>query len=271
MTHLIKTEWLKIRKYKAFWWLMGIVALSYPGINYIFYLVYDTIVNNPNEAGQLAKIYIGNPFTFPDVWHTVAYFSSWFLFIPAVLVIMFITNEYSFKTHRQNIIDGWSRREFLTAKMMNVLITSLIITALFTIVSLVMGFANQKRLIQDTWGQSYFTGLFALQTFSQLSVAFLIGFLVRKAFISLGIFIFYFFPFEPILTSYLKAKAHDEGRFFPLEVSDRLIPHPAFVGKIDPEAYKISLAAISTHVWLTLIFTAVVWFICFWINGRRDL
>jgi len=40
MQALIKIEWLKIKKYPAFWWMLGIVALTYPGINYMFHHVY---------------------------------------------------------------------------------------------------------------------------------------------------------------------------------------------------------------------------------------
>lgn len=271
MTRLIRTEWLKMRKYNAFWWIMGITALSYPGINYIIYMAYDSIIQQKNAAGQLAKVYIGNPFTFPEVWHTVAYFSSLFVFIPAVVIIMFISNEYAFKTHRQNIIDGWSRRQFVTSKLIDVLLISAIITILYSAVSLVMGFANHERLLQDTWGMFYYAGLFALQTFAQLSIAFLVGFLVRKAFMALGVFLFYYIIFEPIIVNLLRIYGNDNGRYLPLEISDRLIPVPAFIGKIDIDAYNKSLAAIQQHALLTIVLTALIWFICYRINDNRDL
>ena len=35
MFSLVKTEWLKISRYPAFWLLTGLCILSYPGINYI--------------------------------------------------------------------------------------------------------------------------------------------------------------------------------------------------------------------------------------------
>jgi ABC-type transport system involved in multi-copper enzyme maturation permease subunit len=271
MTALVRTEWLKMRKYNAFWWIMGITALSYPGINYIFYMVYDNLTNQPSRASQFAKMAIGNPFTFPEVWHTVAYFSSWFVFIPAVVVIMFVTNEYTFKTHRQNIIDGWSRGQFVSSKFIDVLIVSFIITILYFAVSLVTGVSNQERLIQNTWGQSKYILLFALQTFSQLSIAFLVGFLVRKAFLALGIFLFYYIVFEPIVTGVLKVYGNDMGRFMPLEISDRMIPVPGFLGKIDIVAYNKSLAAIDQHIILTIILTACIWLLCYRINAKRDL
>jgi ABC-type transport system involved in multi-copper enzyme maturation permease subunit len=271
MTSLVRTEWLKMKKYNAFWWIMGITALSYPGVNYIFYKAYDSITQRHDAAGQLAKVYIGNPFTFPEVWHTVGYFSSLFVFIPAVVVIMFISNEYTFKTHRQNIIDGWSRSQFVTSKLIDVLIISLIISILYAAVSFVMGVTNQERLIQDTWSQAKYIGLFTLQTFAQLSIAFLIGFLIRKAFMALGVFLFYYMILEPILVQVFRIYVNDSGRYLPLEISDRLVPVPAFFGKIDIEKYNKSIAAIPQHVILTLLLTAVIWAICYRINNRRDL
>ncbi len=271
MNNLIRTEWLKIRKYKAFWWVLGVTALSYPGINYIFHDAYQHIITRPGNAARVAQMLIGNPFSFPEAWHTVAYFSSWFVFIPAVVVIMLITNEYTYKTHRQNVIDGWSRSEFMTSKMIDVLLVSLLITILYIAVCIVTGFTNADASSGNMTEMSYYTGLFALQTFSQLSLAFLIGFLLRKAFIALGIFIFYFLILENILVGLAKWKANDIGEFLPLEISDRLIPVPAFLGRIDKESYDHALASINIHILYTVILTSLIWWICFRINNRRDL
>jgi ABC-type transport system involved in multi-copper enzyme maturation permease subunit len=261
-----------MKKYNAFWWIMGITALAYPGVNYMFYIIYQQMMNQPSDAAQLIKMAIGNPYAFPDVWQTVAFFSSFFLVFPAVVVIMLITNEYTFKTHRQNVIDGWSRSQFISSKLLDVLIITVLVTLLYFVVALVAGFSNHTRLIRDTWDQAEYIGLFALQTFSQLSIAFLIGFLVRKAFISLGIFLFYCLVFEPILVQLIKHYGNDQGKFFPLEISDRLIPLARFIGRFDtPESYKASYDAIPMHVFLTIGLTAIVWLICYRINNRRDL
>ncbi len=272
MTKLIKTEWLKMKNYSAFWWVIGLTALSYPGINYMFYMIYDSMTKNETTSGKLIKMAIGNPFSFSEVWQTVAYFSSWFVFIPAVVVIMFISNEYTFRTHRQNIIDGWGRSQFVTSKLIDVAIISLLITVLYLIVTLVTGFANQADSNSDIWSKSYYIGLFALQTFAQLSIAFLAGFLVKKAFIALGIFIFYFLILENILVGLFKVKVNDIGRFLPIEISDRMIPVPAFLGKLETaENYQKALDAIPLHIGLTIILTAIIWAICYRVNNKRDL
>lgn len=272
MTSLIRTEWLKMKKYNAFWWVMGLTALSYPGINYMFYMVYKNMTEQQNTAGKLIKIAVGNPFAFPEAWHSVAYFSSWFVFIPAVVVIMFISNEYSFRTHRQNIIDGWGRGQFITSKLIDVLIVSLMITVLYFLACLVSGYATIDDSTGNNFSKAYFTGLFALQTFAQLSIAFFIGFLVRKAFMALGIFIFYFLILENILVNVFYVKANDIGRFLPIEISDRMVPPPAFIGKLkSPEEYQLALDRIPLHVGMTVVLTIILWAICYRINSRRDL
>lgn len=271
MLKLIKTEWLKIKYYPAFWWIIGITALSYPGINYIMLNIHQAATSKKDMTGSMAKMLIGNPFSFPEVWQTVAYFSSWFIFIPAIVVIMLITNEYTYKTHRQNIIDGWSRKQFLWSKLLDVMIIAVLVSLLYYIVSLIIG--NTNTTAEDKPGDSkfYFTGLFLLQTFSQLSIAFTIGFLLRKSFIALSIFIFYFLILEPILVKLMALKLNDLGRFLPFEISDRMIPIPAFMARFDKSKYDAAFAAIGQHTIYTLLFTATLWGFCFWLNKKRDL
>jgi len=271
MNTLVRTEWLKMRKYNAFWWIMGITLLSYPGMNYMAYFIYNEMTNRPDQISQYAKMAIGNPFAFPEAWHTVTFFSSLFLFVPAVVVIMLISNEYTFRTHRQNVIDGWSRSQFITSKLIDVLIISFLITLMCFGVGLATGLANQHGLIHYTWDQVYYLGLFFLQTFAQLSIAFLLGFLIKKAFLALGIFLFYFIILENMIIGVLEWKGFTAGNYFPLEVSDKLIPKPAFWSKINPEAYQQSIDAIPLHIGLTILVTAIVWFICYRSNNRRDL
>lgn len=272
MQHIIKTEWLKIKRYPAFWWVMGITALTYPGINYLFHGIYVNITQEDNQKGRILKSLIGNPFSFPEAWHTVAYLSSIFVFIPAIVVIMLITNEYTYKTSRQNIIDGWSRTEFMFAKMIDVLILTVIVTLLFSAVALIIGLTNTTDTTANHWSMIYYIGLFALQTFSQLSIAFVVGLLLRKSFIALAVFSFYFIIVEPIAVNVLKYKFKiNAGEYFPLEISQKLLPKPAFIGRLDEAAYQTSLAAVKYHVGYTLALVVLTWLFCFWLNNRRDL
>lgn len=271
MQTLLYTEWLKIRKYPAFWWMLGIVLLSYPGVNYLFYQLYKTLLSKGGQQAAIIKSLVGNPFAFPEVWHTVAYASSLLIMIPALLIIMFITNEYGFKTHRQNIIDGWSRRQFAAAKFIDVMAISLLATIIFFVVALVTGFINDAEKTGGTWDNSNFVGLYFLQTFTQLSLAFLLAFVTRKAFIALGIFLFYFIILEPVAVGLARLKANDAGRFLPLEIADRLIPVPSFLGKLDEKSYQGMVDNISQHVILSIGLLLFIWLTCFYLVAKRDL
>ena len=272
MTNIIKTEWLKIKNYPAFWWVFGITALTYPGINYMFLAAYHNIIAEKSAAGKVATALLGNPFSLPEGWRTMAFFSSFFVYIPAIVVIMLITNEYTYKTNRQNIIDGWSRKNFMMAKLIDVLLLSAIVTVLYAVVALVIGLTNTDSPALGKWDLTYYISLFFLQTFSQLSIAFTVGLLLRKAFIALAVFCFYSIIVEEITVDVLKYKYNNDiGRFFPMEVSDRLLTRPIFMSKFNEAAYQQLLNGVKYQVIYVIILIIITWSFCFWLNNRRDL
>lgn len=272
--NLIKTEWLKIKNYPGFWWVLGICMLSYPGINYIFHFIYlQEVKNSKNMVAQIASGLIKEPFAFPEVFRTAAYTSSLFVFIPAILVIMLISNEYSYKTHRQNIIDGWSRSQFMWAKFINVLIVTFIITSLTLLVSLLIGFLNKTNNTGFQFSQLKFTFFFFLQVLSQLSFAFLLGLLVRKAFLALGIFIFYSIVLETVFVGLLRYYFKDKNyqSFLPIQASDNVTPVPTFFSQIANEGTDKGLEFINQQIGLTILYTIIFWGLCFLIYKKRDL
>ncbi len=271
MMSLLKIEWLKIKKYPAFWWMLGIVALTYPGINLLFYNVYKELTTKKDFTSTIAKSLFGNPFAFPETWHSVAYFSSIFIIVPAILVIMVITNEYQYKTNRQNVIDGWSRDQFVTSKILDVLIIAIVATLMYVATAAGYGFTIKEDNTAK-WSENIkYIPLFFLQTFAQLTIAFFLGFLIKKAFIALGAFLFYYLILENIAIGFLKFKNIRGGRFFPLELSDRLIPGPKFFSRFDEAAYTRNISLINQHIIYTVVFTAAIWALCYYIYKKRDL
>jgi ABC-type transport system involved in multi-copper enzyme maturation permease subunit len=160
------------------------------------------------------------------------------------------------------------------AKMIDVFIISLILTALYIIICLTLGFVNNDDASGGMWGKANYIFLVLLQTFSQLSIAFLVAYMVRKAFIGLGVFFFYFIA-EQIGAAVIKEKTSmGIEKFLPLEVSDKLIVVPPFIGKTmdqKNEWYGQLLDGINYQVAYTLIVLAITWGICFWLNNKRDL
>lgn len=277
LQNIITTEWLKLKNYLAFWLLLLATAVSYPGINAIVYFGYDETTKPKSQSGQLLKMLIGNPFHFPEVYHTTAYLSSFFTFIPTIVVIMLITNEYQFRTHRQNIIDGWQKPTFIWGKFLSVVFISILVSLFFFAVATVIGFiATPDISTVALFTKSKYIGLFFLQIFTQLSFAFLLGLLVRKAFIAYGIFIFYGMIVESIAGAFFKLKIQkfggvDYGQFLPFEISDRLIPVPPFLGRLNETDYKLALAAVDKHVAYSIVFLIITWLLSFYIFKKRDL
>ena len=158
------------------------------------------------------------------------------------------------------------------AKAIDVLIITLIVTLMFALVAFFMGVYNTKEGEYSLFDQIHYVALFSLHTFSQLSIAFLVGLLVRKAFLAMAIFVFYAMIAEPIAVGLLKYKFKTEiGRFFPLEIADRILPPPSFMSKLDEANYQEALDAIPTHVGLTLGLLALTWFINYRVYLKRDL
>ena len=271
---ILRIEWMKIKRYRAFWLLTGFVALTYPITIVAANAIYHNATETKGEAGEFAKLLLGNPFSFPNAWHSIAYFSSFFVLLPAILVIMLITNEFQYRTHRQNILDGWSRKSFMIGKCMDVFIITCCVTLIYCLVALYFGFVNSDNSWLGVTENAHFIGLFFLQTFAQLSIAFLLGFLLKRAFLATALLVFYYLAVENILVGYAASKLKDIGRFLPFEVSDRMIPAPGFFSRFGEDmrkAYELTLSKIPEHAFYTLILTSLIWVLCFRLYNKRDL
>src|SRR5262245_5768224 len=104
MWELLSIEWKKLKNYRTFWILLCLYIVSVIGANYIAYRIQQAIYEAKQTKGMASMVLGTPPYSFPDVWQTTANVSSYLLFIPGLLLIISISNEFSFKTHRQNVI-----------------------------------------------------------------------------------------------------------------------------------------------------------------------
>ena len=54
--NLLRSEWLKLKKYPAFWLIMSLTALSYPGVNFIFQNIYKDAIQRKDQTSQLLQL-----------------------------------------------------------------------------------------------------------------------------------------------------------------------------------------------------------------------
>lgn len=253
MKQLLKTEWLKIKDYRTFWVIAALFVVSIFGINYIAYQIQS---NRPRDG--MASALIGTPpFQFPEVWQTVSYMSGFLLFIPGLLIITSITNEYSFKTHRQNIIDGWSRSQFILVKMMLVLIIAAAATLLVLLMAMGFGLAEGESSFSFT--NIGFIGNFFIQAVSYTSVALLVGLLLKRAGIAIGLFFLYAVVLENMLSGILNKYAHPAGYFLPLESTDALVPFPFLRNLVNQYIHRPPAIALTITA---LVYLALYFIIC---------
>jgi hypothetical protein len=221
MLHLLKVEWMKVKNYRTFWVLSALYIISIYGVNYIVYQIQD---GRPKK-NDMANMIIGTPpFQFPEVWQSVSYVSSFLLFIPGLLMIISFTNEFSFKTHRQNIIDGWSRKQFIAVKMMLTLILALVSTLAVFITA--FGFGLYEGGHEMSFEKVEYIGYFFVQALSYSAVALLFSLLFKRAAIAVGVYFLYAFILENMIAGLLNRYVYNIGRYLPLESTDNLIPFP---------------------------------------------
>ncbi len=224
MLNLFKIEWLKIRTYRTFWLLyLSYMVFTPLFIIFVAYKFMSTKYSNFEE--MTLKALAGSPFVFPKVWHATTYFSGLFFIVFAMLFILLITNEVQYRTHRQNIIDGWSRMDFIKAKF-TLLIFFVISAAVITLITtLIIGFTYSPSGADVVGGLKYF-GYFVLMSTVYLMVAFLVAILVKRTGLSIIIYFVLVVILDNLLWLGLTFKKSQIGYFLPLETVDSLVPNP---------------------------------------------
>ena len=185
MNKLLKIEWLKIKNYVAFKVVAIFFIVGIAGINYLAYYFKKRVIDRADPTGLLSG---GLPFAFPKVWQTVSYYSGCLLLLPALLMLILVTNEYTYRTSRQNIIDGLSRKQFIESKMMMGLLIALASTIIVFIMALIFGFSSgtdfNAKGIENI-------GFFFLKAFTYNLVAILMAVLVKRTGFAIAVFFIY--------------------------------------------------------------------------------
>jgi ABC-type transport system involved in multi-copper enzyme maturation permease subunit len=217
MLKLLKIEWLKVKYYKAFWIFLALYVVALYSINYIVYQLQDQI----KKGNVPLDIF---PYNYPRVYQTISWASSWLLYFPGMLMILIISNEYSFKTHRQNIIDGLTRREFVVSKILVGLVICVLTTLICFIIAVYFGVSFSGKFSFDG---VEFIGYSFIQTACYLFFAMILAVLLRRSGLAMAVFFLYGLVFEQLIGGIVDNKVINSHHFFyymPLQSTDVLIP-----------------------------------------------
>src|SRR5664279_580838 len=222
MLHLLKIEWLKVKNYKAFWIFSILYSFAILGINYTGYYVNELTLQSLPQS----QLLLGTPYAFPKVWQTVGFMSSWLLYFPGILFIMMLTNEFNFKTHRQNIIDGWTRMQFVSVKFVFAILFAVVATFFNFLVALLFGSLTTGSSFSFQGIEN--VGYIFIQTVAYITFAMFLGILFRRSGAAIAVFFLFGLIFEWLLTLLLNYQMHlsPVGYFLPLQVTDVMLPIP---------------------------------------------
>lgn len=223
MIQLLKIEWLKVRGYKAFWALLLLTLTIMAGWNYFLANTIDENKRTTLAKNPMAQI-IPNPYNLPETYQMVSYTNSYFLIGLGILMILLLTNEYNYRTSRQNIIDGLTRTQFAVSKLLVMLIFAILATA--------VNFATiiwvAKHLSPDAttlWDNTQYIGYFFVQSVMYLTVALLLSMLLKRSGLAIGLYFFLMIA-DTLIGLMLNKYIHPAGYFLPIDVTDNLISNP---------------------------------------------
>lgn len=263
---MLKIEWLKLKGYRPFW----LVMVGYPFILLGLMLMFARFYNQIGSHKEV-QAFIAPPFAFPRVWRTTTYIASYFHFIPAVLIMLNICNEFQYRTHRQNLLDGWSRLQFYLAKLAVAGGITLVCVSWVALLGLTFGLYHGGSLSLDGVDG---LGYFLLQCSVYNSLAVLLSFFLRRGLLTLALFMVY-----PMLEKIgLGLIFLFGGKFWqsvsyygPLYMADHLVPSPYFQKEMAEYARQLAPGApgLSTFIAVTLGYV-VLFQVVSWLTFRRD-
>ncbi len=269
MMHLLKIEWLKIKNYRTFLVIALFFVLGVFTTNYIVFSVFKNMVNEANVTAIMGRF---NPYDFNYTWQTTSYATGFLLMLPALLLIILVTNEYTFRTNRQNIIDGWSREEFVNVKMTMAAIFAIVSTVLVLFSALLFGLLSGTSFSMNGFSHIFF---FFLKALSYNLLAVLISVWVRRTGFAIGIY-FIYLGAENIIAQLLdvwsiKLRADhgldlgSMGDYLPMNASDGLLTFP------DNPAKMLSKAILPTDYTVVVMVFAFLYVVFFYWLGRRKV
>ena len=179
---LLKIDLKKMTSYRTFWVICGLYFITLAIVTASGMEVLKWLASLIEGFGQEIKIDRIPLYHFPDVWQNLIWISGLFKLVVAIMVVISITNEYQYRTIRQNIIDGLSRWEFLFSKILTNILLSLMSVAMIFLIGLVTGMIYSPDIqwnyvITDL---EFFPAYF-LEIFAFLSYALMLGILVQRS------------------------------------------------------------------------------------------
>jgi ABC-2 type transport system permease protein len=265
MKELLFIEWLKVKRYRTFWVLIILFILLLPLWN-------AEIANGLIKLGGGGKNgmnFLDTAYSFPQVWANLGFWGSIFILFIAILVIIITTNEYGFRTNRQNVIDGWSKVQYFHAKVGMVIALSCFSTAYLLVLGIIFG-GIYSGSFGNLFSEFQQVAWFFLLSLDYLGFALLIALWIKRSGLAIGLFLLYSMIIENILKGIINHFSDTPyGDLLPLQASDELLPFP-MMQMARAMMHQGATISATTYAVATVAWCAVYYFACRALLLRND-
>jgi ABC-type transport system involved in multi-copper enzyme maturation permease subunit len=275
MFRLISIELFKIRHHRASLLLIVAYFLLLTSIALIAAIKFDIGPVKFHLAEQ-------GIFNFPYIWHFNTFVAAILKFFLLLVIVSMMSNEYSYVTLKQNLIDGLSKKEFILSKFYTVVLFAVVSTIFVFFVSLILGLIySDFNEISIIFSDLEYLFAFFIKLVGFFSFGLFLGILIKRSAFAVGFMIIWSVG-ENILTGLLrwKFKVDYESimQFFPLNAMSNLIKEPftklnavKTVAKQVGEDLSKDFSVHLFDVFIVLIWTFLFIYLSYWILKKRDL
>jgi len=223
-------------------------------------------------------------FNFPYIWHFNTFIAAIFKLFLAIVIVSMMSNEYSNKTIKQNLIDGLSKKEFVLSKFLTVLSFAVISTVFVFVVSLILGLIySDYNELSIIFSDMEFLLAFFIKLVGFFSFCLFLGVLVKRSAFALG-FLILWQVFEGFVRGMLRWKFFDGHTtdtimgFFPLNAMWNLLKEPfSRLGAVQSVANQIGEKIPLNYgvhwyeILIVLFWTTLFVYLSYALLKKRDL
>ncbi|PQJ78505.1 ABC transporter permease [Polaribacter porphyrae] len=227
-------------------------------------------------------------FNFPYIWHFNTYIAAILKFFLLLVIVSMMSNEYSYKTLKQNLIDGLSKKEFILSKFYTVIAFAAISTVFVFVVSLVLGlfYSDYNEFAIIVSDLEYLVAFF-IKLVGFFSFGLFLGILVKRSAFAVGA-MFVWLIIENMFRGFLFWKFNENEKtsnivdnfmqFLPLESMTNLIKEPFSrlgavrsaantMGESFTKTYSVDFSTVAIVSFWTFLFI----FLSYKLLLKRDL
>lgn len=228
-------------------------------------------------------------FNFPYIWHFNTYMAAIFKFFLLLVIVSMMANEYSYKTLKQNLIDGLSKKEFILSKFYTVIVFALVSTLFVFVISLILGalYSDFNELSIIFSNLSYLVAFF-IKLVGFFSFGLFLGILIKRSAFAVGAMIvwliiesifkgYLFWTFKDLKTS-TEETVNSIMQFFPLEAMANLIKEPfTRLGAVKSVANQIGenftkdYTVSFLNIVIVLVWISIFIYASYFLLKKRDL